>query len=311
MIDAKEFAKAGQKYLGTPYSTMDCQTFVERCMADCGLKRDLKGSNAWYREMDWVGTPEECKKIFGSIPTGAMLFIWSDDGGEVARGYKDGLGNASHIGIVTHTGKGAIHSSSSRGCVAESEFHDKTIRNGGWNRIGLSRLFDYGDKTNQALSGAEEVTIEMEYATVITENGYPVKLRPTKSTSRPWLTQIPNRSAWNAVMLRHFWQHSSRHWEVSPMSDAVIVALITGACAIVAQLVISHTGNQKLMDQIEHQSAMDDAKLDAKIEKHIAVVDTKIEELTREVREHNNFARRMPVVEEKVSQLEKQINRKE
>lgn len=31
-----------------------------------------------------------------------------------------------------------------------------------------------------------------------------------------------------------------------------------------------------------------------------AVTDTKIEELTREVREHNNFARRMPVVEEKL-----------
>jgi hypothetical protein len=91
------------------------------------------------------------------------------------------------------------------------------------------------------------------------------------------------------------------------MSDAVIVALITGACAIIAQLVISHTSNQKLMDQIEHQSAMDDAKLDAKLEKHIAVVDTKIEELTREVREHNNFARRMPVVEEKVAQLEQRI----
>ena len=91
------------------------------------------------------------------------------------------------------------------------------------------------------------------------------------------------------------------------MSEAVIVALITGACAIIAQLVISHTSNQKLMDQIEHQSAMDDAKLDAKLEKHIAVVDTKIEELTREVREHNNFARRMPVVEEKVAQLEQRI----
>ena len=191
MIDAKEFAKAGQKYLGTPYSTMDCQAFVEQCMADCGLKKDLRGSNAWYRQMDWTGTPEECKQIFGSIPDGAFLFIWADDGGEVARGYKDGKGNASHIGIVTHTGKGAIHSSSSRGCVAESGFDDRTIRNGGWNRIGLSRLFDYGDKINQALSGAEEVIINMEYATVVTENGYPVKLRPTKSTSRPWLTQIP------------------------------------------------------------------------------------------------------------------------
>ena len=31
-----------------------------------------------------------------------------------------------------------------------------------------------------------------------------------------------------------------------------------------------------------------------------AVTDTKIDELTREVREHNNFARRMPVVEEQI-----------
>lgn len=91
------------------------------------------------------------------------------------------------------------------------------------------------------------------------------------------------------------------------MTEAIMVAFITGACAIIAQLIISRTGNQKLMDQIEHQSAMDDAKLDAKLEKHIAVVDTKIEELTREVREHNNFARRMPVVEEKVAQLEQRI----
>ena len=31
-----------------------------------------------------------------------------------------------------------------------------------------------------------------------------------------------------------------------------------------------------------------------------AVMETKVEELTREVREHNNFARRMPVVEEQI-----------
>lgn len=91
------------------------------------------------------------------------------------------------------------------------------------------------------------------------------------------------------------------------MSDAVIVALITGACAIIAQLVISRASSKELIARIEHQSAMDDARLDAKLEKHIAVVDTKIEELTREVREHNNFARRMPVVEEKVAQLEQRI----
>lgn len=39
-----------------------------------------------------------------------------------------------------------------------------------------------------------------------------------------------------------------------------------------------------------------------------AVTDTKLEELTREVREHNNFAKRMPVVEEKIENIEKQIS---
>ena len=156
MISAEEFSRAGDKYLGRSYDDMDCQEFYERCAADCGLVMDLKGSNAWYRKFrstGWVGSPEECKAKFGSVPKGATLFIHAFDGGEQKRGYYDGLGNASHIGIKTGTGKGAIHSSSSRGCVAESEFHDKTIRNGGWNAVGLSRLFDYGDKINRILKG--------------------------------------------------------------------------------------------------------------------------------------------------------------
>lgn len=39
-----------------------------------------------------------------------------------------------------------------------------------------------------------------------------------------------------------------------------------------------------------------------------AVTDTKLEELTREVREHNNFARRMPVVEEKLKVINHRID---
>jgi hypothetical protein len=41
--------------------------------------------------------------------------------------------------------------------------------------------------------------------------------------------------------------------------------------------------------------------------KNQAVTDTKIEELTREVREHNNFARRMPVVEEQIKVINHRI----
>ena len=69
------------------------------------------------------------------------------------------------------------------------------------------------------------------------------------------------------------------------MSDAVIVALITAAATVIA-VVLQNRSTQ--------------AKVTAELEKHQAVTDTKIEELTREVREHNEFARRMPVLEEKV-----------
>ena len=42
-------------------------------------------------------------------------------------------------------------------------------------------------------------------------------------------------------------------------------------------------------------------------DKSQAVMDTRLDELTREVREHNNFAKRMPVVEEQIKVINKRI----
>ena len=47
--------------------------------------------------------------------------------------------------------------------------------------------------------------------------------------------------------------------------------------------------------------------MDAKLEKAQAITDTKIEELTREVRIHNGFAQRIPVLEEKMSEANNRI----
>ena len=150
-IDAVSLSWAGDKYLGRSYKEMDCQAFIERCMADVGYRRDLAGSNAWYRAMTWTGTPEECKRVFGEIPKGAFLFILEQNGREPEKYRKDGIGNASHIGMKTGRNDGAIHSSSSRGKVATSVFKDKTIKNGGWNRVGLLDVFDYGKSVNWVL----------------------------------------------------------------------------------------------------------------------------------------------------------------
>ena len=69
------------------------------------------------------------------------------------------------------------------------------------------------------------------------------------------------------------------------MSEAILVALITGGLSL-AGVVITCVATAK-----KNENAMRISQ---------AVTDTKIDELTREVREHNGFARRMPVVEEQI-----------
>ena len=64
--------------------------------------------------------------------------------------------------------------------------------------------------------------------------------------------------------------------------NEIIVALITGGVTLVGVLI----SNQKSQ----------------------AVTDTKLEELTREVREHNHFAKRMPVVEEQIKVINHRID---
>lgn len=65
------------------------------------------------------------------------------------------------------------------------------------------------------------------------------------------------------------------------MWGTIIAALITGAVTLIG-VILSNSKAQ-------------------------AVTDTKLEELTREVREHNNFARRMPAIEQKIEDMNRRI----
>lgn len=94
--------------------------------------------------------------------------------------------------------------------------------------------------------------------------------------------------------------------------EGIIAALITGVLALVG-VVITVVGtvrkaNSDLLSEIRKQSELDDQKLNAKLERFQAVTDTKIDELTREVREHNNFARRLPVVENDIKTIYKRLD---
>ena len=77
------------------------------------------------------------------------------------------------------------------------------------------------------------------------------------------------------------------------MTEAVIVALITGGLSVLGVIITNIGSNRKIEDALSTSQA---------------VTDCKIEELTREVREHNNFARRMPVVEQQITDIKKDID---
>lgn len=76
------------------------------------------------------------------------------------------------------------------------------------------------------------------------------------------------------------------------MSEAIIVALITGGLSF-AGVVITCLATAK---KTEKATAVAQA-----------VTETKIDELTREVRQHNGFAQRMPVVEEQIKVINNRI----
>lgn len=80
------------------------------------------------------------------------------------------------------------------------------------------------------------------------------------------------------------------------MSEGIIIALI-GSIGSFAGVIISNlTSNKKLVSDIKFEFA-----------KYKASTDEKIIELTREVRSHNNFAQRMPVVENNIKHIEEKI----
>ncbi len=75
--------------------------------------------------------------------------------------------------------------------------------------------------------------------------------------------------------------------------EGIIAAIITGVLSLIGVVISNLAAN---------------AKMSKELEKAQAVTDTKIEELTREVREHNNFARRVPVLEEKAKVADHRIS---
>jgi len=87
------------------------------------------------------------------------------------------------------------------------------------------------------------------------------------------------------------------------MSEAIIVAAIS----LTGTIITVWAANKHTLAELEKKSELSDAKLDAKLEKHQAVTDTKIDELTRKVEKHNNIIERTYKLEGRVTELEHDV----
>ena len=74
---------------------------------------------------------------------------------------------------------------------------------------------------------------------------------------------------------------------------SIICTIISSGCVLLGVLVSNRNNTDKMQHELKTAQA---------------VTDTKIDELTREVREHNNFARRVPVLEEQVRALQEKVS---
>lgn len=156
--DVAEQAVTGN-YIGIPYEKLDCQAFVERVLSDLGIRKkngslyNWRGSNSmWRHYIKWKGSIQKCLDEFGEIPQGSFLFIVKNDGGEEEKGYHDGQGNATHVGLYVGTSPLPVMDSQPTGGV---QYRKLSI----FTHVGLMEMIDY---YTESLPPAEDATADWE-----------------------------------------------------------------------------------------------------------------------------------------------------
>ena len=81
------------------------------------------------------------------------------------------------------------------------------------------------------------------------------------------------------------------------MSDGIIIAIISAVGSLIVGIVSAVISAKATGNDVQK-----------KLEIQMAVTDTKLDELTREVRKHNDFAKRIPVIETKISVADHRID---
>lgn len=122
-------------------------------------------------------------------------------------------------------------------------------------------------------------TISISKTNVTNALGYTPPMTDTKYT-------LPTASAWTLGGVKIGSNITENSGTISlTKANAIVVALITGGLSLIGVIITNLAGQRRTEQRMATAQA---------------VTDTKIEELTREVRAHNNFAQRVPVLEEQI-----------
>lgn len=89
--------------------------------------------------------------------------------------------------------------------------------------------------------------------------------------------------------------------------ESIIVALIAGGLSLVGTIITVRQNNQKIIHDMKDEFRKEMQEMKTEFVKSKAITDTKLEDLTQEVRRHNGFAERVPVLEQQVKGINDKI----
>lgn len=91
------------------------------------------------------------------------------------------------------------------------------------------------------------------------------------------------------------------------MSEAVIVAIVTAGLSLIGTIITVLVANRQTLAALDKKSELSDVKIKAELELHQAVVDTKIDELSRKMEKHNQLIERTYKLEGEMAEVQHDI----
>lgn len=89
--------------------------------------------------------------------------------------------------------------------------------------------------------------------------------------------------------------------------ESILVALIAGGLSLIGTIITVKSNNNNLIKDMEVKLNEKMQEMKVEFVKSKAITDTKLEDLTQEVRRHNGFAERVPVLEQQVKGINEKI----